>query len=91
MRQPQCIRRWVRLVTAASLGTRRNSGGAVQGMSTLTIAQIDEKIRIAQEAYDHADDQYGRNVGAQIKSEYENYRTERLKKDAQQLAKLEQR
>ncbi|HEY2505182.1 MAG TPA: hypothetical protein VGI58_01590 [Streptosporangiaceae bacterium] len=60
-------------------------------MSTLTIAEIDEKIRIAQEAYDHADDQYGRNVNAQIKSEYENYRTERLKKDAQQLAKLEQR
>jgi hypothetical protein len=60
-------------------------------MSTLTIAEIDEKIRIAQEAYDHADDHSGRNVDAQIKSEYEKYRTEPLKKDAQQLARLEPR
>jgi hypothetical protein len=60
-------------------------------MSLLTIAQIDEKIRTAQESYEHAESDYDRNVSAQIRSEYEHYRTERLKKDAERLAKLEQR
>lgn len=63
----------------------------VQDMSLLTIAQIDEKIRIAQESYDRAESEYDRNVSARIKSEYEHYRTERLKKDAERQAKLEQR
>jgi hypothetical protein len=49
-------------------------------MSLLTIEQIDEKIRTAQERFDHADDEYDRNVSARIRDEYKAYRAERLKK-----------
>lgn len=56
------------------------------GMSSLTIAQIDEKIRIAQEGFARAVDDYHRNVCAQILSEYEAYRKARLEADLKQSA-----
>ena len=51
-------------------------------MSMLTIAQLDEKIRIAQEGLDQADDVYGRNVYTQIGDEYKAYRAARLAREA---------
>lgn len=53
----------------------------------LTIEQIDQKIRTAQENYDQASDEYGRNVAAQIRDEYRKYRAEVLAR----LAKLNHR
>ena len=47
----------------------------------LTIAELDEKIRIAQERLDHADDVYGRNVYAQIGNEYKAYRAARIARE----------
>ncbi len=47
----------------------------------LTIAELDEKIRIAQEGFDHADDVYGRNAYAQIGDEYKAYRAARLTRE----------
>jgi hypothetical protein len=55
-------------------------------MDILTIEQIDEKIRIAQDSYDHASDVNDRNVSALIRDEYTKYRNERLRK----LEKAEQ-
>lgn len=54
--------------------------GHTPSMSLLTIEQIDQKITTAQERFDHADDDYGRNVSARIRDEYKAYRAERLKK-----------
>jgi hypothetical protein len=55
-------------------------------MSMLTIAQIDQKIRIAQDGLARAVDDYDRNLYAQIQSEYEAYRKARLEADLKQSA-----
>jgi hypothetical protein len=55
-------------------------------MTTLTIAQIDEKIRIAQQGLARAVDAYDRNIYAQIQSEYEAYRKARLEAEVKQSA-----
>jgi hypothetical protein len=62
--------------------------GRVQtaGMSMLTITQIDQKIRIAQEGLARAADDYDRNVYAQIQREYEAYRKARLEADVKRAA-----
>jgi hypothetical protein len=62
------------------------AGVQTTGMSMLTIAQIDQKIRIAQEGLARAGDNYDRNLYAQIQSEYEAYRKARLEADLKQSA-----
>jgi hypothetical protein len=54
------------------------------GMSMLTIAQIDQKIRTAQEGLARAGDAYDRNIYTQIQNEYEAYRKARMDADLKQ-------
>jgi 2-phospho-L-lactate transferase/gluconeogenesis factor (CofD/UPF0052 family) len=56
------------------------------GMSMLTIAELDQKIRTAQEGLDHADDVYDRNVYAQIGAEYKAYRAARIAREVTDAA-----
>jgi hypothetical protein len=49
-------------------------------MDLLTIEQIDEKIKVAQDRYDRAEDVIDRNVCGLVRDEYVKYRAERLRK-----------